>query len=105
MATLKICVQDRVYWITQVKEIIELRSFYIQEGEETELMEHAFDGSIPTPEQVTVVSFAGQSRGHGVGGKVLRVIREADSEPQTWVIPERSTYLMSDSGETIDRIG
>ena len=120
MATLKICVHSRTYWVTGVCEIEALRSFSTdvtqfpkaeglkpdllarQEREANDaLMAAAFPpGSFVPPHGIRVIDWTGQPEGIW---NVLIVKREA-GDPTIWLTPSGSCFLMGDNGQTIDRI-
>lgn len=109
MATLKIVnLFGTSYWITDIREIGEIRRFELPEKSE-DLMKLAFGdnpevGIHPTiPKNLTICDLTGHSE-----GKVLYVSRkdreEHDSKIEVWIVPANSCYLLSDSGKTVDRI-
>ena len=108
MATLKICSYERTFWVPEVREVIEERSFRIPEHvvEGDELVNLAFPDPKESrlPRGFTMTSFTKSD----LEGKVLYVKTERTpfvaSEWETWVVPSDRCYLMSDSGKTIDRI-
>ena len=107
MATLKICVHDHTYWLTDVSEIQELGSFSIPDdydvsggsSDEPVIAAARASGFGKWPSCFRVVDFKGQPE-QGIG-KVLGIDRAKGKE--WWIVPSRSCFLMSDSGRTIDR--
>lgn len=102
MATFKICVLDRTYWITEVKGVQLLRSFSIpDEASTVEVDALAFAGDHgPPPKVYSVTNFDGQ--GIDRIGNIIFIDTVGGGE--TWLVPSGACYLMSDSGKTIDRI-
>ena len=102
MATLKICTA-KVIWITGVRRIIELGQFPIKKDEGDILSNIKGSGiDFGTSCIINQMEFE-EGVKWGVAVKVER--EECFSEcPQIYVYPQRSSFLMSDSGVTIDRI-
>ncbi len=107
MATLKICTHDRTHWITEVRQVTEVRSFRVPEEGDFDIHALAFDSMPPgrTPGPVVhVVGFHDE-----LCGKLLFVEREKgrernEDDGEYWVVPGRSCFLLSDTGKTVDRI-
>ena len=111
MATLKICTHDRHRWITDVQEVVIAESFSVthfddplQDCKASHATIHGndirfttvVDFQAPKPEEKVIGDIC---------GNVLHVTRS--DKPNTiyqYVVPQRSCFLMSDAGKTIDRI-
>ncbi len=104
MSTLKICTHDMTYWLTDISEVHELSSFPVPgavlDGTEDIIQAARENGYQQWPSCFTVVDF----KGHGpqAVGNVLAITRANGIE--WWIVPNRACFLMSDTGQTIDRI-
>ncbi len=117
MSTLKICTHSRTHWITGVREVELLHSFGFkypsfpepttkeenrgqQRTIDEALMAAAFSGSVEVPPHgVRLTDFFGDPTEIGHALLVKREMGDAT----TWIVPARACFLMSPSGQTIDR--
>jgi hypothetical protein len=101
MATLKICANEKVYWLDGVARIVDDHDFTVNWDE---IMYGAFENS-EMPDAVYTTGFDENcTRDVKQTGKVLFVTLAHKQEPECWVVPRRSCFLLSDTGKTIDRI-
>lgn len=111
MATLKICTHDRTHWITNVREITLVRTFEVKNFEHP-IMESGEADAIVRQQGVDpayIADFQGPDSERGIEGDLwgvaLHVTFEGDTTTSVRVVaPERSCFLMSDQGATVDRI-
>ncbi len=103
MATLKICVHDRTYWLMDVSEVRQLSSFDIPDesmDDSEAIIVAARKNGLNWPNGYTFTDFKGSAK--PVIGNVICV--DSKSGIEWWIVPNRSCFLMSDTGATIDRI-
>ncbi len=101
MATLKICTLNQTLWITDVREIVKSRSFMVENFDDP-LKDCPDDLEKGMKGTTTVCDFQAPN---DVVGNVLFVRRERESQETFRVVaPDRSCFLMSENGQTIDRI-
>ena len=114
MATLKICTHDRTRWITEVQEVVIEETFSVtQWGDSSAIL-----GNCEAPHatrmgqdvrSTVVVDFQKPNPDNGAHGdtcgQVLLIRRQGEHDFAFRVVaPQRSCFLMSDAGKTIDRI-
>ena len=118
MSTLKICTMTKTQWLPEVRSVERLASFttpvdyrYLPCGEKGPTYRKR-----AREKENAVLQAAIESTGNGMAagiqmvefwdeevGVVLRV-KQHGAEPKVWIVPDRSCFLMSDAGKTIDRI-
>lgn len=111
MTTLKICTHDRTQWITNISEIVLVKSFNVEHFDDPLQDCDGLDDGIKeiNIKITTVVDFQkpneeSQTKGDTIGN-VLWINQGGEySYIHRLVAPARSCFLMSDSGKTIDRI-
>lgn len=115
MSTLKICSGEKVYWITGIKSLTQLGGFDVPHKaggkyDDCEIYNAAFDANAMIGScninGVDFVLSTDDAHPYDARGISLKVEREGkfNEDPEIWLIPRRSAFLMSDSGATIDRI-
>lgn len=111
MSTLKICTHDRTQWITNVSEIVLAESFNVEHFDDPIQDSNCPRGVVQGDDVrvTTVVDFQKPNEESKVGGdtigNVLLITRVGEyNYISRLIVPARSCFLMSDSGETIDRI-
>ncbi len=118
MATLKICTMSRTRWLPGIRSVESLAVFSTPE-------EHRKTSAISDPSTArrmrlekekaivdAAIGACGDDMAAGIQlaefweeemGAVLRV-QQSGFEDKIWIVPDRSCYLISDTGKTIDRI-
>lgn len=109
MATLKICTHDRTRWITDVTEVVIEESFIVTHFDDPLLDCHAPNATKlgQLTRATTVVDFQKPKPEEKVFGDTdgyVLLINRKGSDHRIFVVPQRSCFLMSDAGKTIDRI-
>lgn len=111
MLTLKICTSKETFWVPGVREVTLLGSFTVEpETSDSKITDGlAFRAAQDADliDDCTNCMCAPFDNINGPQqGNVILIIREPryDDFSQVWVVPRRSTYLMSDIGTTIDHI-
>lgn len=111
MATLKICTLTKTRWITDVREIIQEGAFSVEHFDDP-LKDCDCPDALARGMGVRVTTVCEfqppdpeQSIRGDVVGNVLLIRRERESQGTfRLVAPDRSCFLMSENGQTIDRI-
>ncbi len=117
MATLKICTQSRTRWLPDVRSVEKLSVFDTPDEYRAEYVGTCeLAKKIRREKEKAIVDVAIETCGDDMAagiqlaefwdeetGDVLRV-QQRGSEDKIWIVPYRSTFLMSDTGKTIDRI-
>lgn len=109
MATLKI-VASETQWLTDVRRVIALGHFDISPNESDDTFLKRSDRVFAAAEKAKLYAPGGLGVMHtvdfenAVTGVTINVYYIGSDEPEFWIVPAHSCFLMGDNGQTIDRI-